>query len=51
VADAVRLFAAGHYRISVTNAPSPANPQTSHIVAWSVMGSLQSRALPTGVFP
>ncbi len=36
--------AAGNYRFSISNRPSPDNPRTSHITAWSVVRSLRSLA-------
>ncbi len=42
--------AAGHYRISVSNNPSPTNPRTSHITAWSALRTLRARAVAPGEF-
>ncbi|MGI9595872.1 MAG: aspartate dehydrogenase domain-containing protein [Acidimicrobiales bacterium] len=42
--------ASGQYRVSVCNTPSPTNPRTSHITAWSVLRSLRSLAGRPGAF-
>ncbi len=36
--------AAGQYRFSISNRPSPTNPRSSHITAWAVVRSLRSLA-------
>lgn len=36
--------AAGHYRFSIANTPSPDNPRTSHITPWAVVRSLRNLA-------
>lgn len=42
--------AAGEYRFTMANHPAPDNPRTSHVTAWAVVRSLQSRALKPGAF-
>lgn len=42
--------ASGTYRVAVDNTPSPTNPRTSHLTAWSVLRALQNRSRPPGTF-
>ncbi len=42
--------AAGRYRFSIANSPSPTNPRSSHITAWAVVRSLVTRSMVGGGF-
>ncbi|MEM7339477.1 MAG: aspartate dehydrogenase domain-containing protein [Actinomycetota bacterium] len=42
--------ASGRYSIAVENTPSPSNPRTSHLTAWSVLRTLRNRVGPSGSF-